>query len=94
MSQLEVHKVLRDHGVSVQRVMEFDNVETVKRAVEIDAGIAIVPHATVSQEIGKQSLAEVALEEGEFYRPLALLHKKKKNLSPAMQKFLAVLKEG
>ena len=87
-------KLLRDHGVSVQHVMEFDNVETVKRAVEIDAGIAIVPHATVSQEIGKQSLAEVALEEGEFYRPLALLHKKKKNLSPAMQKFLAVLKEG
>ena len=28
--------------------MEFDNDETIKRAVEIDAGIAIVPEITVS----------------------------------------------
>ena len=27
--------------------MEFDNVDTLKRAVEIDAGISIVPHYTV-----------------------------------------------
>jgi LysR family transcriptional regulator, transcriptional activator of the cysJI operon len=86
-------KLLKDHGVSIQNVMEFDNVETVKRAVEIDAGIAIVPHATVVQEISKQSLAELTLEDGEFFRPLALIYKKKKVLSPAMQKFLAVLKE-
>ena len=86
-------RILKDHSVHVQHVMEFDNIETVKRAVEIDAGIAIVPQGTVTQEVAKQTLAQVTLEDGEFYRPLAALYKKNKVLSPAMKQFLAVLKD-
>lgn len=86
-------KILKEHSVQVQHVMEFDNVETVKRAVEIDAGIAIVPQGTVVQEVTKGTLAQVTLEDGEFYRPLAALYKRNKVLSPAMKQFLAVLKE-
>ena len=87
-------KILKEHNVAVQNVMEFDNIETVKRAVEIDAGIAIVPQATISQEISKQTLASVQLDDGEFFRPLAAIYKKSKVLSPAMRQFLAILKEG
>ena len=86
-------RLLKDHGVHVHHVMEFDNIETVKRAVEIDAGVAIVPQSTVVQEVAKQSLAQVALDDGDFYRPLAAIYKKNKVLSPAMKEFLAVLKE-
>jgi DNA-binding transcriptional LysR family regulator len=86
-------RILKDHAVQVQHVMEFDNIETVKRAVEIDAGVAIVPQGTVLQEIAKQTLAQVALEDGDFYRPLAAIYKKNKVLSPAMKEFLATLKE-
>jgi DNA-binding transcriptional LysR family regulator len=86
-------KTLKEHGVQVQHVMEFDNIETVKRAVEIDAGIAIVPQGTVQQEVAKQTLVQVTLEDGEFYRPLAALYKKNKVLSLAMKQFLAVLKD-
>src|SRR6266446_6963962 len=32
-------KILKENGVEVHHVMEFDNIETVKRAVEIDAGV-------------------------------------------------------
>jgi LysR family transcriptional regulator, transcriptional activator of the cysJI operon len=74
-------------------VMEFDNIETVKRAVEIDAGVAIVPRGTILQEISKQTLAQVGLDDGEFYRPLAAIYKKNKVLSPAMKQFLTTLKE-
>ena len=87
-------RILKQHGVHVQHVMEFDNVETVKRAVEIDAGIAVVPQETVRQEVAKQTLAQVRFEDGEFCRPLAALFKKNKVVSPAMKEFLAVLKEG
>jgi DNA-binding transcriptional LysR family regulator len=86
-------RILKDHAVQVQHVMEFDNIETVKRAVEIDAGVAIVPQGTVLQEIAKQTLAQVALDGGEFYRPLAAIYKKNKVLSPAMKEFIATLKE-
>ena len=86
-------KILREHGVEVKHVMEFDNVETVKRAVEIDAGISIVPIGTVTQEINKNTLASVEIDDGAFYRPLAAIYKKSKVLSPAMKQFLTILKE-
>jgi len=86
-------RILKDHTVQVQHVMEFDNIETVKRAVEIDAGVAIVPRGTVLQELAKQTLAQVTLDDGEFYRPLAAIYKKNKVLSPAMKEFLTTLKE-
>ena len=85
-------RILKEHSVHVQHVMEFDNIETVKRAVEIDAGVAIVPQGTIVQEVAKQTLAQVALDDGDFFRPLAALYKKNKVLSPAMKQFLAVLK--
>jgi DNA-binding transcriptional LysR family regulator len=85
-------RILKEHSVQVQHVMEFDNIETVKRAVEIDAGVAIVPQGTIVQEVNKQTLAQVSLDDGEFYRPLAALYKKNKVLSPAMKQFLSVLK--
>jgi LysR family transcriptional regulator, transcriptional activator of the cysJI operon len=86
-------KILKEYGVEVKHVMEFDNVETVKRAVEIDAGISIVPLGTVAQEISKQTLVALPIEDGDFYRPLAAIYKKNKVLSPAMKQFLALLKE-
>src|SRR5713226_7298503 len=87
-------RILKDHAVQVQHVMEFDNIETVKRAVEIDAGVAIVPQGTVVQEVAKQTLAQMTLEDGDFYRPLAAIYKKSKVLSPAMKQFLTILKDG
>ncbi|HUA67365.1 MAG TPA: LysR family transcriptional regulator [Candidatus Saccharimonadales bacterium] len=86
-------KILKQHGVEVRHAMEFDNVETVKRAVEIDAGISIVPLGTVGQEISKQTLAALPIDDGDFYRPLAAIYKKNKVLSPAMKQFLGILKE-
>lgn len=87
-----IDKILKDQNVSVQHVMEFDNIETVKRAVEIDAGISIVPQSTIIQEINKQTLAQAEFQDGEFYRPLAAIYKRNKVLSPAMKQFLGILK--
>jgi DNA-binding transcriptional LysR family regulator len=87
-------KIFKEHRVAVQQVMQFDNVETVKRAVEIDSGMAIVPQETVSQEVANQSLAAVELENGSYLRPLAAIYKKNKVLSPAIKQFLTMLKEA
>jgi DNA-binding transcriptional LysR family regulator len=85
-------KILKQHGVEVEHAMEFDNVETVKRAVEIDAGVSIVPQGSIIQEIQKQTLASVVIEDGQFFRPIAAIYKKNRVLSPAMKQFLTVLK--
>ena len=88
-----IDRILSDAKVSVQPIMEFDNIETVKRAVEINLGVAIVPQPTITQEVSKKILAEVKLEAKDLFRPLAAIYKKNKFLSPAMKQFLNVLKE-
>ena len=89
-----LEKIFKEHRVTVDQVMQFDNIETVKRAVEIDSGVAIVPQETVTQEVAKQTLAAVELENGAYSRPLAVIYKKSKVLSPAIKQFIALLKES
>jgi len=86
-------RILKEHGVHVQHAMEFDNIETAKRAVEIDCGVAIVPEDTVRQEVANQTLAAVRLE-GDHFRQLAVIYKKNKVLSPAMKQLISLLKES
>jgi DNA-binding transcriptional LysR family regulator len=88
-----IDRTLKERGITLHPVMEFDNIETVKRAVEIDAGIAIVPQSTVAQEVAKQTLAQLRFDDVEFFRHLAIIHKKNKVLSPAMKQFIQLLKE-
>ena len=86
-----VDHIFRENKLDIEPVMEFDNIETVKRAVEIDHGIAIVPQATVLQEQKQGSLTVVTFKDREFTRPLAILHRKGRVLTPAMKKFVEIL---
>ncbi len=88
-----IDKVLKEQSIEVKMVMEFDNIETVKRAVEIDAGVSIVPLGTIGQEISKQTLVAVSIEDADLFRQLAAIYKKGKVLSPAMKQFITVIKE-
>ena len=87
-----IDRILKDHEVEVSVVMEFDNIETVKRAVEINAGVSIVPQSTVAQEVAMKSLVQLEISDGTFYRPLAVIYRKNKVLSPAMKQFVEILK--
>ena len=86
-----VDQILKENRIEIEPVMEFDNIETVKRAVEIDAGVAIVPQATVVQEVKQGTLAAMRFKGKEFTRPLAILHRKGRVLTPAMKKFIETL---
>ena len=86
-----VDQIFRDNKLEIEPVMEFDNIETVKRAVEIDHGVAIVPQATVSQEIKQGSLVAIHFKGKDYTRPLAILHRKGRVLTPAMKKFIEIL---
>ena len=86
-----VDQIFRDNHLQIEPVMEFDNIETVKRAVEVDHGIAIVPQATVVQEARQGTLAVLRFKGGDFTRPLAILHRKGRVFTPAMKKFIDTL---
>lgn len=87
-----IDEFLREYHVNVRHILEFDNVETVKRAVEIDSGISILPQSSVAEEVQNQALSSVAIENGRFFQPLAAIYKSSRVLSPAMKRFLACMK--
>lgn len=84
-------QIFRTAKLEVDPVMEFDNIETVKRAVEINAGVALVPATTVEHEVARGVIKAIPLKGKQFIRPLAIIHRKSRVLTPAMKKFIATL---
>lgn len=83
-------KIFREANIEMEPVMEFDNVETVKRAVEINAGIAILPQTTVTREEAQGLLKVINFKDKVYKRPLALMHRKGRVLTPAMKKLISL----
>jgi LysR family transcriptional regulator, transcriptional activator of the cysJI operon len=86
-------KIFKSSGVDVKTVAEFDNVETVKGAVEVDTGVAILPEDTIRQEVANQTLVAIKLD-GNYQRELGAIYKKGKVLSPALKEFIELLKKS
>jgi DNA-binding transcriptional LysR family regulator len=72
----------------VKMALEFDNIETVKRAVEVENGISLVPETTVRHEVSSGSLRAIDLEGEELWRPLGALVRRSARVSPALREFL------
>jgi DNA-binding transcriptional LysR family regulator len=85
-------KILRAHGVTVRRVAEFDNIETIKRAVEVGFGAAIVPRASVVDEQRTGQLAAVPLAEAEWTRSVGVIYRSDRTLGTAARKFIELLR--
>lgn len=86
-------KILKSHGVDVHKAAEFDNIETIKRAVEVGFGLAIVPHPSVMDEEKNKQLAVVQLAEKEWVRPVGIVYRSDRTLSLAAKKFVQLLEK-
>ena len=80
---------MRDVRVNV--VMEFDNVETIKEAVEIGLGVSIIPYPTVSADAGRGKIAVVPLISPRMTRPIGIIYRHHKVFSDAAVKFIEML---
>ena len=87
----EIDRVLQLHGAEVRVAMEFDNIETIKRAIEIDAGVALLPEPTVLREVAAGSLVAVPLATDELVRPLGIIHRRGKELGSTTRRFIELL---
>ena len=87
-------RVFREKGVELDPVMEMDNVETIKRAVEMGVGVSVLPSATVEQEVTQGTLVSRPFAEGNIARPIGLLVRKGKYLDRASQAVLDAFKGG
>lgn len=88
-----VDRFLRDHGVSVEITHVFDNIESIKKAIELDAGIALLPFATVHREVEASTLVAIPLAGCRFVRPLGIIQSRQHNLSSTALRFRELLRE-
>ncbi len=84
-------KILKSYGVDIHKVAEFDNIETIKRSVEVGFGLAIVPHPSVMDEEKNNQLAVIELAEKDWIRPVGVVYRTDRTLSIAAKKFVQLL---
>ncbi|MEN6459520.1 MAG: LysR family transcriptional regulator [Thermoguttaceae bacterium] len=89
----EVDRYLRQRSINIRIVMEFDNIETVKQAVEIGAGVSILPEPTVREAVQRGALATVRLIAPELFRPLGIIHRQRRVFTPTAAKFVEMLQQ-
>lgn len=89
-----IDRLMKREKIEVKQVMEFDNIETVKRAVEIESGLSIVPETTVLAERDSKSLSVVQIDDQDMWRPLGVIVKRNRGASPAQKQFIALLQQG
>ncbi len=87
-----IDKHLRAHRVELQHTIEFDSIETVKRAVEVESGVSLVPRNTVEAEVRTGVLAAVPLAGEKLVRPLAVVFKRVRARSLLHKAFLSALR--
>ncbi|MFT3706140.1 MAG: LysR family transcriptional regulator [Archangium sp.] len=87
-SRKGIDKQFRDKNMELNPTMEMDNVETIKRAVELGLGVSILPLPTVQQEVNAGTLVAKSFVEPGFTRPIGILVRKGKYLSRASQAVL------
>jgi DNA-binding transcriptional LysR family regulator len=88
----QLDRWLKEARVAVSVVQQFDNIENIKRAVEVGTGVAALPLPTVRKETEAGALVPVRVEGVEWTRPLGIVHKRHKSLSTAAGKFIDLLK--
>lgn len=87
----QVDRFLRQHGVSVEVALEFDNIENIKKGLEIAGGVALLPEPTLKQEVEAGLLVARPLAGCRFVRPLAIIYQRQHRPSPAAQRFIDLL---
>jgi DNA-binding transcriptional LysR family regulator len=88
----EIDRVLAERDIPVKVELEFDNIETIKQAIEVGAGVSLLPKPTIGRELASGALAMVRLDHEPLARPLGIIHRRDRKLSETAQRFVGLLK--
>jgi DNA-binding transcriptional LysR family regulator len=89
----KVDRFLREHDVAVETILEFDNIENIKDAIEISAGIALLPLPALTREVQAGALSAVPLTGGHLVRPLGVIHRRNPKPNATAMAFIALLRQ-
>jgi len=90
-TRLALDRLFNEKQVTVQYVAELDNIEMVKRLVEVGAGLAIIPDKACAHEVQAGTIVKVDLSDRGITRPIGIIHRTGKHFSPAVERFIEYL---
>ncbi|HWS85601.1 MAG TPA: LysR substrate-binding domain-containing protein [Pyrinomonadaceae bacterium] len=92
-SRNRVVEVFAEHHTPLNITLELATVETIKRFVQLNVGLAFVPHMCVREELERGTLATVPVKGLTYVRTLWVTHRRNATFSHAAAAFLAVLRQ-
>ncbi len=92
-TRMLIDNILSRYNVTTRIVMEFDNIETIKRAVEINAGLSILPETTIRAELANNTLKGIVFSNESFFRPTGIIVRKNKTFSQAGRYLIELLRK-
>ncbi len=84
----EIDRILMANHVDANIAFEFDNIEVMKRAIEINEGISLLPEPTVEKELASGALAKAKLSGEQPTRPLGIVYRRDRPLRELAQNFV------
>ncbi len=89
-----VLKEFQQHKVPLNMDVEMPTVETIRRMVQENEGVAFLPRMCVEQEIEQDLLREIRVSELYCERKIRLVYPSRRALSHAAKAFLEVVRSG
>ena len=87
-----VDRLLNEAGVEEQVALELDNVEAIKRMIEAELGISLLPEVAVRREVTTGRLVALKLADvPRARRQIALVHRRDKYISVALKAFMELM---
>jgi DNA-binding transcriptional LysR family regulator len=87
----DIDRFLREHHVHVNVTLHFDNIQMIKEAVAHGSGVSIMPARVMEEEVGQGRLVPIRIAGFELYRPVGIVHRRKKRFHRAGQALLELL---
>jgi DNA-binding transcriptional LysR family regulator len=92
-SRNRVIEAFAEHHTPLNITLELATVETIKRFVQLNVGLAFVPRMCVREELERGTLASVPVRDLSYARTLWVTHRRNATFSHAAAAFLSVLRQ-
>jgi len=87
----EVDRFFRENEIQVNILSEFDNIETIKQALDISTAVSILPAPSVAREVERGIISEVRLNGVKLRRPVGIVVRKGRELTATAKNFISFL---
>jgi DNA-binding transcriptional LysR family regulator len=91
-TRIWIDGIFQRYNIVIRPVMEFDNVETVKKAVEINSGVSILPRPAMLQELATGTIKAIEFENERFVRPTGILVRRDRVISQETRYLIDLLR--